>query len=142
MRGPGGDGFAGQPPLSGSSPWIAAEPGLQPPSEEGVGGGSSAETGGSSGYGAGSGEGVVEGGSGAVGEGSREGAEEEREPYVSQQGKYLRGGRTVPLRSVEAGPFVMEVWVEEGRGKAEAVQEAERMRKMMMGGAEEREDGD
>ncbi|MCJ1282926.1 hypothetical protein MMC26_002252 [Xylographa opegraphella] len=107
VRGPDGDDFAGQPPLSGNSPWIAAEPGLQPREEEGPGV-SSAES-----------------GSGEVGaEGSGEGqgtAGTRKEGFVSQKGKFLAGARTVPLRSVEAGPFVMEVWVEEGRGKAEAV---------------------
>ncbi|MCJ1323149.1 hypothetical protein MMC15_008502 [Xylographa vitiligo] len=142
VRGPDGVDFAGQPPLSGNSPWVAAEPGLQP-REEGEGlGESSAETGGSSSHGlgssgGGSGEVEVEGGSGQ-GAGS---AGKESEGYVSQKGKYLRGGRTVPLRSVEAGPFVMEVWVEEGRGKAEAVREAERERQLMMGGGEEEEGG-
>lgn len=37
----------------------------------------------------------------------------------SKKGKDLGGVRTTPVRSLEAGAFVMEVWVEEGRGKFE-----------------------
>lgn len=37
----------------------------------------------------------------------------------SKIGKDLGGVRTTPVRSLEAGAFVMEVWVEEGRGKFE-----------------------
>ncbi|MCJ1384545.1 hypothetical protein MMC17_007662 [Xylographa soralifera] len=149
VQGPDGD-FAGQAPLSGNSAWIAAEPGLQPREEgEEVGvGESSAETGGSSSHGLGSSSGGAEGnggsgggaGEGNGGSGEGRGKERESEPgYVSQKGKYLGGGRTVPVRSVEAGPFVMEVWVEEGRGKAEAVREAERERELVMGGGGEGE---
>lgn len=32
-------------------------------------------------------------------------------------GKDIGGVKTTPVRSLEAGAFVMEVWVEEGRGK-------------------------
>lgn len=35
----------------------------------------------------------------------------------SRKGKDLGGVRTTPVRSLEAGAFKMEVWVEEGRGK-------------------------
>ena len=42
-------------------------------------------------------------------------------PYQSQKGKYLGGVKTTPVRSVEAGPFVMEMWVEEGVDKAEVL---------------------
>ena len=35
----------------------------------------------------------------------------------SKKGKDLGGVRTTPVRSLEAGAFIMEVWVEEGRGK-------------------------
>jgi len=34
-------------------------------------------------------------------------------------GKDVGGVKTTPVRSLEAGAFVMEVWVEEGRGKFE-----------------------
>ena len=33
------------------------------------------------------------------------------------RGEDLGGVRTTPVRRVEAGEFVMEMWVEEGRGK-------------------------
>lgn len=32
-------------------------------------------------------------------------------------GRGLGSVRTTPIRSLEAGAFVMEVWVEEGKGK-------------------------
>lgn len=35
----------------------------------------------------------------------------------SERGRDLGGVRTTPVRSLEAGAFRMEVWVEEGRGK-------------------------
>ena len=35
----------------------------------------------------------------------------------SKKGRDLGGVRTTPVRSLEAGAFRMEVWVEEGRGK-------------------------
>ena len=35
----------------------------------------------------------------------------------SKRGRDLGGVRTTPVRSLEAGAFRMEVWVEEGRGK-------------------------
>ncbi|KAK0120513.1 hypothetical protein ONS96_010722 [Cadophora gregata f. sp. sojae] len=37
-------------------------------------------------------------------------------------GKDLGGVRTVPVRLVEAGEFVLEAWVEEGRGKLRGVE--------------------
>jgi len=37
-----------------------------------------------------------------------------------RRGKELGGVRTVPVRSLEAGAFMMEVWVEEGKGKFQA----------------------
>jgi len=36
-----------------------------------------------------------------------------------KSGKDVGGVKTTPVRSLEAGAFVMEVWVEEGRGKFE-----------------------
>ena len=38
----------------------------------------------------------------------------------SKRGQDLGGVRTTPVRSLEAGAFRMEVWVEEGRGKFQA----------------------
>ena len=35
-------------------------------------------------------------------------------------GRGVGGVRTTPVRSLEAGAFVMEVWVEEGKGKFDA----------------------
>lgn len=40
------------------------------------------------------------------------------------RGSDLGGVRTTPVRTVEAGEFVMEMWIEEGRGK-EGLQVAE-----------------
>lgn len=51
------------------------------------------------------------------------GGEGEREDYgqgASKMGKDLGGVKTTPVRSLEAGAFRMEVWVEEGRGKFQA----------------------
>lgn len=31
----------------------------------------------------------------------------------SEKGRFLGGNRTLPVRAVEAGPFLMEVWIEE-----------------------------
>ena len=45
--------------------------------------------------------------------------------YKSQKGKFISGAQTRPVRSVEAGPFVMEFWMEEAVGKEEATKEAE-----------------
>lgn len=38
----------------------------------------------------------------------------------SKKGRYLGGVRTTPVRSLEAGAFAMEVWIEEGKGKFRA----------------------
>ena len=40
--------------------------------------------------------------------------------FKSTRSKDRRGVKTTPIRKVEAGAFVMEVWVEEGRGKFQA----------------------
>lgn len=44
----------------------------------------------------------------------------------SNRGKDLGGIRTTAIRNVEAGEFVMEVWVEEGRGKVDALEDQDR----------------
>ena len=44
----------------------------------------------------------------------------------SRKGKDLGGVKTTPIRSLEAGVFRMEVWVEEGRGKFQARVEDDR----------------
>lgn len=83
-------------PISKEGQWIAAEPGLQ--RDRQIRGGANAGFGLETGYG-------VNG---------------------SRKGKDLGGVRTVPVRSLEAGAFVMEVWVEEGKGKYKAsVEEAD-----------------
>ena len=89
------------PPIGHPQPWIAAEPGLQ----KERGGGKTDD---------GSGD-VASGGKGEneIGEGEQKG---EREAG-SKKGKDLGGVKTTPVRSLEAGAFVMEVWVEEGTGK-------------------------
>lgn len=83
------DDLGVDPPIGHPQPWIAAEPGLQ--KERGKGGG--------------------------AGDGSEKGEREEQ--TGSKKGKDLGGIKTTPVRSLEAGVFVMEVWVEEGRGKFE-----------------------
>ena len=40
---------------------------------------------------------------------------------ASEKGKHLGGVKTTPVRAVEAGPFIMEVWVEEGKDKDEVI---------------------
>lgn len=50
----------------------------------------------------------------------------------SRKGRDLGGVRTTPVRSLEAGAFRMEVWVEEGRRKFQAMVEE----------GEEKEDGE
>jgi len=60
--------------------------------------------------------------------------------YKSQKGKYLPPHTsTTPVRNVEAGPFVMEFWVEEAEGKEEAVREAREEMEGEGEGEEERE---
>lgn len=83
--------------------WIAAEPGLQPEVKprEGEGEGKS-------------------------GEGEREGEGTGKEKRATMRGKDLGGIRTIAIRSVEAGEFVLEVWVEEGRGKMDALEDLEK----------------
>ncbi len=80
-------------PIEREGRWIVAEPGLQRGDgdvEMGLGGG---------------GDGGDMGGGGGGGGGGR------------KRGRDLGGVRTTPVRSLEAGAFRMEVWVEEGRGK-------------------------
>lgn len=43
-------------------------------------------------------------------DGKKQGDQEERKRDL---GKHLGGARAVPIRNVEAGPFMMEVWVEQ-----------------------------
>ena len=43
----------------------------------------------------------------------------------NRNGKSREGVRTVPGRNVEAGDFVMEMWVEEGKDKRRFVAEIE-----------------
>jgi mitotic spindle assembly checkpoint protein MAD2B len=78
------------PPLGSEGAWIAAEPGLQRERE----------------------------GKESAGDGDEGGCEYGQ--GASKRGKDLGGVRTTPVRSLEAGAFRMEVWVEEGRGKFQA----------------------
>ena len=48
------------------------------------------------------------------------GWQREGEAGGNARGEYLGGVRTTPVRSLEAGAFAMEVWVEEGAGKFRA----------------------
>ncbi|KAL9103895.1 MAG: hypothetical protein Q9163_001088 [Psora crenata] len=80
----------GMPIFRGEGNWIAAEPGLQRERSERAGHTEMSE---------------IEGADGAG---------------RKRQGRDLGGVRTTPVRALDAGPFAMEVWVEEGRGKFEA----------------------
>lgn len=92
------------PPIGHPQKWIAAEVGLQKGGVEG-------------------GDEVMEGGSGVGEEGK---GEEKGGREGGNIRKDLGGVRTTPVRAVEAGAFKMEVWVEEGSGKVELEEEAER----------------
>ena len=131
---------AGKPPVGWPMPWVPAQVGVQGPelgvSEEippGAGGevrhtsGNRSESlSGHGGGGGGVGNGSLSGGEGTVGnrrwsEGLGDGSN--RNIVTGQEGQerewgVYRGGprtRTRGVRSVEAGPFVMEVWAEEVR---------------------------
>lgn len=105
--------------LGGSQPWIAADRGLQRRKGQGKEGG-----------------GMMTGeDEGAENEVSEEGAfdrskaKQERQPTAedeiaseNQNPKPPKSkSRTTPVRNIEAGAFVMEVWVEEGPDKAAAI---------------------
>lgn len=51
--------------------------------------------------------------------------EEECETGVEGVGRGLKAVRSMPLRSLADGEFVLEVWVEEGKGKFGVQQEVE-----------------
>ena len=72
------------------------------------------------------------------GEGEREKGEEEEEEEggvageaensgkgrrSQKRGRDLGGIRTTPVRAVEAGAFVMEMWIEEGRAKDDIIRD-------------------
>lgn len=76
------------PPIGHPQPWIPAQPSLQPPDKVAV-------------------ESVAWGEHGAGG-GVRKG---------NGKGSDLGGVKTTPVRSVEAGEFLLEMWIEEGKGK-------------------------
>ncbi len=78
------------PPIGHPQPWIPAQPSLQPAKKEER-------------------EPV---GEDATGGGDSVGRE-------TRRGSDLGGVRTTPIRSIEAGEFVMEMWIEEGRSKRE-----------------------
>lgn len=54
-------------------------------------------------------------GQGGVEEAAAAAAEEDKDGA----GEGLSSARTTPIRSLDAGAFVMEMWVEEGKGKLE-----------------------
>ena len=82
------------PPIGHPQPWIAAEPGLQPEDKR-------------------------------VEDGLTEGSDREKaERRKGGKGKDFGKARTVPVRSVEAGEFILEMWIEEGRGKDEYIEQA------------------
>ena len=85
----------GEAPIKHSMPWIPSEPGLQRASNTGP--------------------------SEEVQDKSDTAAQDRSRPPKARKGEYLGGTRTTPVRSIEAGPFTMEVWVEEGRGKLELI---------------------
>lgn len=100
--------------------WIAAEPGWEPPPRAvAAAAGSSAEA---SGQDSGDVNGSRTGKTGEVGVNGRTG-NGHGGAGVGIRGRYRGGVRTTPVRSVEAGPFQMEVWVEEGKAKFEATVE-------------------
>ena len=86
------------PPIGHPQPWIAAQPGLQPKDSS-------------------AGKVSTDGDENSSAE---NGDEARRE---SGRGKDLGGVRTTPVRSVEAGEFVMEMWIEEGKGKEDSIVE-------------------
>lgn len=105
----------GEAPIGWPQPWIAAEPGLQRKADAPKVGqvtGNFAESG------------SREGGTtrNTTGLDNTEGG------YKTQKGKYLGGVRTTPIRHVEAGAFVMEMWVEEGKDKADELLRAMELR--------------
>lgn len=51
--------------------------------------------------------------------------EEEGETAGESVGRGLKAVRSMPIRSLAEGEFVLEVWVEEGKGKFGAEQEGE-----------------
>jgi len=53
------------------------------------------------------------------GDGSGGSQEENGEAGSGKMGKNLGGVRSTPVRLVEAGDFVLETWIEEGRAKLE-----------------------
>lgn len=87
------------PPMGHPQPWIPAQPSLQPPSGEGWGEGEDDDD---------------DGGGGGNGGG---GGTRDKGTKSKERGSDLGGVRTTPVRSLEAGEFVMEMWIEEGRGK-------------------------
>lgn len=84
----------GEAPVSHSStPWIPSQPSLQPAATV------VAEVGGAKG-------------------GDHGTANESRDRSKRNIGSDLGGVRTTPIRTIEAGAFMLEVWVEEGKAKA------------------------
>jgi len=79
------------PPIGHPQPWIPAQPSLQLPAEDARPQGRSSES-----------------------------EELELSKNRSVRGSDLGGVKTTPVRNVEAGEFVMEMWIEEGKGKIQS----------------------
>jgi mitotic spindle assembly checkpoint protein MAD2B len=86
----------GVAPIGWPMPWVPSEPGSQ----------------------------RAEMGANADDTGSGENGDSESSERVKRGGN-LGGVKTTPIRSVEAGPFVMEIWAEEGREKMKVKTEVE-----------------
>ena len=104
--------------LGGSQPWITADRGLQRRKGQGKEGGGMM-----TGEAEGAEKELLE--EGALGE---RGKQEQRPPAEDEVASEFHDtktrkskSRTTPVRNIEAGAFVMEVWVEEGPDKAAAI---------------------
>ena len=120
---------AHEAPIGWPQPWVPAEPGLQHREQDSdtASGAQSTDFGRSSTEPVSSAQTTAKKGVNMSEEGEDEVMDTEGgqdKPYESQKGKYLGGVKTTPVRSIEAGPFVMEMWVEEGVGKVDAVKAA------------------
>ena len=89
------------PPIGHPQPWIAAQPELQPDQS------------------------LREDKSSGEGEEADQLACRQQEAEDKRKncgkGKELGGVKTTPIRTVEAGEFLMEIWIEEGKGKEDFV---------------------
>ncbi|MCJ1476762.1 hypothetical protein MMC13_005431 [Lambiella insularis] len=142
---------AGEAPIGHPMPWIPAEPGMQPadPDPAPQAATSSLDTGASSSHGLGSGSSAPPTAEAGQGVGGSEAPEAQAEGMAAQEGpkkrvplkgRYRTGQRLRPVRTIEAGPFAMEFWVEEGKDKVEAVRAARKQAELDGYGQEEEEE--